>query len=186
MRTANLDDIGIEVPLKPNEFYYNDGCVESVEEHRKKVCSLYGANYHGLEKEGRVVGLCQVIKKWNSPKHRLEKHIRIYYENFGNDDFIFYTGVHEQVHALDFLGRMDLLAKKIEEEFGIKINFSQIENREVKAHIGAIYFFLKETDDPNRLPVKKHGVEDYVEALYIWKNSKLPEYKESCPWKKIK
>jgi len=178
MRTANLDALGIEVPLRRNEFYHDDGYVDSIEGHEKELCVLYGRDYESPEKNGtEVVGICRVIKRYNWSDLEIIKDIHTYQIDFGTENYKLQVKAHEQAHALHKLDKLEILSRKIEKNFRVRINFDQLTSSEVIAHMGGIYAVLKKTNDPNQLAIKKSGIDDYMEALYIWKNSKLPERK---------
>jgi hypothetical protein len=137
MFTAKFEVLGIAIPIGFRS-YYDDGFVDSVDEYRLKF--PFWECQKSLE---GVKGKCIEVGR----------KIHIFYKNQNSITKNIHLRAHEETHALDKFGRLDLLAKLILLEQGVNINFLELGDeegfrdseidREVRAELGAIYALKK-------------------------------------------
>ncbi len=171
-KQAKLEALGIEVPLGLNTYYHDDGFVRSIDRHLYDLAERY--QYTSLELPelvgGQIArGACSLIYDSNFRRHR-----HIYYIDSGFEPLNLEVRAHEETHALEDLGALDLLATKILDEQKVKINFNDIRDSEVRAHIGSIYALFANRLHPNRL--NEHFLNlDLEIAMVLYEQSRLPK-----------
>ncbi|MEK6898099.1 MAG: hypothetical protein AABX28_01945 [Nanoarchaeota archaeon] len=146
MRTAKLEALNIEFPLKSGERFYDDGFVESVSEHQRGLDLQYADKEYGSEYESD--GQCYPARTFGLFPKRI---CHIYYKKFGDDLYNLFVRAHEETHTLDYFNRLDLLEGKILRESKIKIKLRKIGRKalrkddvEIIADIGGIHVMYQE------------------------------------------
>jgi len=167
MNYAHLKILGITVPIG-NHNYYDDGFIESIIKHSLKLDKKYGVTNLDYD-------ISYAFKEGLSYQLGINHHI--FYLKQPRETGNIRIRAHEETHVLDHLGRLDILEEKLLKEQRIKINFREIDEKEVKAELGSLYalyarriFQLERWlvyslygDDNNRRTAKR-----------IYKQSKLP------------
>jgi len=136
MGTANLEILGLQVPMEIAEVYHDDGYVESIEEHLKKF-KAKDKNLRAAVENLDITKVGGVYFRWTKRFAKIHHHI-VYLRQDSVEEAILIRA-HEETHALDAFGGLDLLADKMLNEQGVRINFSEIDDNQTRAHLGAIY-----------------------------------------------
>jgi len=133
MSEAILKILGIRVPLGPFDGFYDDGFVKSLNDYSLFLDSFYESNNAGDEPDKEVRGRYAV---YNTP---LKRNYHIYYLKSDFEPLDMMVRAHEETHALDGLGRLDLLSEKMLREQRVRADFLEIEDKEIIAGLGSIY-----------------------------------------------
>ncbi len=155
MLIAKLEILGISVPTR-FKGYHDDGFVSSIPKHIQILKNKY-PNIKNLEVPEHA-GLCMEGKKFRT-------HIHIFYIDQNSNAKNIRTRAHEETHALDYFGELDILEKKILSEQGVRINFNELReddedcliDMQVRAELGAIYALKSRGIDLDEL----EGCPDY-------------------------
>jgi hypothetical protein len=178
MNYANLKILNIELPIGANK-YHDDGFVKSMPMHEKKLNRHYGFFAHQREAE-KNIGLCASYFKGKgiSNFYPVVDHHHIFYLKQSNDVLDILLRAHEETHALDKLGGLDILSEKLLQEQRVKINFKQIDEEEVRAELGAMYALnSRKNSVSEKWFAYMFSDRDTNAARKIYKQSKLPERK---------
>lgn len=140
MKTANLEMLGIQVPLTIFEAYHLDFVDNpaSISEHIRSLGIKYGNEYRAnqLTEGATFGGVYFSLRTWWVEHHHVlctAQHIpgiRIGLQ------------AHEETHALEGLrgfGGLNILRRRIRDNFKLDVNFRRVEGAEVRAYIGAIF-----------------------------------------------
>lgn len=162
-----LPGINVEVNLRDNQFYRNDGLVKDIDTHGKDALGE-------LEKLGSKT-------KYNN-NHTKGGHCMIYNDNKGDQYVImavkeinniiniFNTG-HESTHAICALGQKEKLTEALKRK-GFKINpFKKYKCKEEQAHLGGLFALYLQDEDVEGLMTsdyKLNKVRD--DFLSSWSN----------------
>lgn len=168
-RTARLDALEIEVPLRMLESYHDDGYFESIETY----CQHIGGRY--LKDAGSAYNLIMGSHENRSPaaiflqvyaKYRRNYHVACFDPNLDSRKI---TLAHEETHVLDRMGKLNLLSRKMNESAGVDINFDLLDDEEVIADIGSIYV-------ADRLGLLESlecdGADSFPPAMYVYLGAK--------------
>ncbi|MFH1248670.1 MAG: hypothetical protein V1660_00785 [archaeon] len=171
MNKARLQTLGINVELLPSMEFKDDGFVDDIEEHTKKLDAYYEVPPRKLPEELRrmeILGRCMTFVK----NHSVHSHI--YYINTDMPPLNIEVRAHEETHALDNMGRLDLLEKKILTEFNTLVHLHRIPDPEVRAEMGAIYALKRYDFDPKIINQYHKKDKDFDAAMSIFSNGKIP------------
>lgn len=146
-----LKVLGIEVPVNDNIEYHDDGFVSSIEVYKKRLLKRYNNNTNNLNKD------CSGTFGRFESDGKIHHHIA--YLNQEHNSLNIQTRAHEETHVLDSLGYLDLLEKKIIDEFMVGISFGLIkcfdnffkDKSEIIAEIGGIYALCKSGISPENI-----------------------------------
>ncbi|MDP3728206.1 MAG: hypothetical protein Q8R18_02000 [bacterium] len=142
MFIARFQILGITIPIGVG-VYHDDGFVASIQNHIQKLAKTY-PNIRNISSEG-VGGMCI------EGEGILRTHLHVFYKDTEDEGYNIRRRAHEETHALDFFGRLDVLERRILSEQNVKINFPELRDAgidnsidgEVRAEIGAIYSLKK-------------------------------------------
>jgi len=135
MAKANLEVLGLKVPLGLFHVYHDDGFVDSIQGHIEALAKKYdewGWSFAG----NHVIGRYELHNTFFGGNHH------IFYLDTSFEAVNIGIRAHEETEVLRERKRLGYLADKILAEQGARINFKEIENPEVIAEIGAIYALL--------------------------------------------
>lgn len=171
MNKASLEILGIDISI--GEYNYQDiGFVDSLIECTKDINKKHGLG-------DKLVGSASDLSYEGFSIKNLGKHCQR-----GKNHYIFYIKqpnfkadirirAHEETHILDSFNQIEILADKLLKHQGIKIDFKEINQREIRAELGAIYALYSRGISPWRLWPYYSG-EDWSIANKIYKQSKIP------------
>ena len=165
MNYASLEILGMDVPIGTNQ-YHDDGFVESIMEHSKELSKFYGYSNEYCDKilsRGNIIGAHYLVAG---------HHHIFYLKPFTNTETI-RIRAHEETHVPDSVGKIGILEERLFEEQGVKINFLEIEEKEIKAELGALYA-LRSRNIPIWRASLFHDNRDWSVAKKIYKQSKVP------------
>ncbi len=211
MGKAELEILGLTVPTPLLHVYHDDGFVDSVVEHVKKLDKKYRIQTLDIV----VDNLTKLYRKYIPEPitlERLERETQGKINDFriresdnvaGSEwrglyvkfvdllkvhHYIFYrkdnflpievrVRAHEETHVLEYFKGLDLLSDKILKEQNVKINFRQIDDKEVRADIGSIYALFSRNVHPNIVKDKllRRGYRDkgFESALSLYEQSRI-------------
>lgn len=132
---ANLEILDIALPLGFNTFE-DLGYVDSIED---TIEMLSKKPFLKRSNNRQLLGNTFLFEY----KFFNLKNISIFYLKLPKKIQNIYVRAHEETHALDILGGLELLEKELRDEQKVKINFKKINDEEVRADIGAIYALYK-------------------------------------------
>jgi hypothetical protein len=130
MNYARLKVLGIKAPIG-HRVYHDDGYVASIEVHTRRINEIYGSG--GLSSNGNFQG--HILGR-HSTRGR---HHHIFYLRQPTREANAVVRAHEETHMLDSADGLDLLAERLLDRQGVRINFKEIDDREVRAQLGALY-----------------------------------------------
>jgi hypothetical protein len=185
MKRVNLKILGLKVPIGFFRVYHDDGFVDSIIGHTKELHKKYDQEWclldnsmdgifeavMGFRKE-QIIGACQ---KYQGV---IRKHYHIFYLDGKSEAQNIATRAHEETHALEFFDKLDMLSSKMLDEQKVKINLYQIDEKEVRAHIGSIYALFARGMNPDKIIYKnseRRGFFGVAKKLY--EQSMMPERK---------
>jgi len=140
---VNFPGVDIEVEMPNNKYFKDDGFVDNMERHRKKLCDILNTEYIESDKpsNGRVAGTCSTFTL-TSPEHRECAISSIYYLKLKEPLVSFVRG-HEAVHAMMSLGAGNYFVEELQ-RYGLKIDpFKELNSEEQLADIGGILSLRK-------------------------------------------
>jgi hypothetical protein len=168
MFIAKLKVLGITVPIG-FRCYHDDGFVDSVPSHLTKLAKKYDdiRNIENVVAEG----MC------TERKGLLRTHIHIFYKRHESENYNLRRRAHEETHALDYFGWLNVLEKRMFLEQGVRINFLELRDDEdclcdmqIRAELGAIYALKKRginLDDLKGCPDYFEFAREYYEKRFI-------------------
>ena len=183
MAPEKLKILKIRLPshdLSPNLYsfkFHDDGFIDSIVEYTRKVNKIHGFNrefeYYNKEdykvdwdkKEKMPVGrfLVRPINKVN--------FIHIFYLD-QSPILNIKTRAHEEYHVAEFLDLDYILSEKMFKEQDVRIDFSKIEESEVRAGLAEVFTLYSYGFNPEDLPRLNYEKKDFKKALEIYKQSK--------------
>lgn len=168
--------LGIEYELGLNRVFHDDGFVEDVLAHRRKLDGLYGCLGDEKIYQGQKFSGEHAFRKEWLPNGAVVVHNHIYYVNHGFSPSNINTRGHEETHAAEFDGVLHLLAERILEEQGVRIDFRAIDEKEVGAEIGGIFALYRWGFYPELLINRpERPVESYFDAARkLYEQSRIP------------
>ena len=167
MTKAKLEILNLEVPIGLLKEYHDDGFVESIRKHSEMLLKKYKCRGKLDEKfDGDLVGIC------NGFKFFLKKYFHIYYLDTNFAPLNIQIRAHEETHALDCLGHLEILSEKMLEEQKIKIDFKKLKDKEIRAQIGSIYALFSHGLHPSMMDNFFYN-SDFEIAKRIYKQSRF-------------
>ena len=141
-KTARLDALDLEVPLKFTESYHDDGYFDSMNDYFDFLDKVYGypmcklerlENLNFGEPLGAYVRIPNdgIIFNWDE--------YRVGYLKNDLDLINYFVRSHEETHFLDHTGNLGILSHMAKLQFDVDIDFSSINDSELRAHLGGIY-----------------------------------------------
>tara|TARA_Y100000310_G_scaffold276920_1_gene294415 strand:+ start:610 stop:1128 length:519 start_codon:yes stop_codon:yes gene_type:complete len=131
MDEIHFEILGITVPSE-GHYFYDKGYVNSISDATMEINALYGfdnSDYNNDADKDVIGRHCQRL---------LFDHYIIYLDQFYAMDNI-RLRAHEETHALEGMGQLDVLTDRLLEEQNVKINFKEIDDGEIRAELGALY-----------------------------------------------
>jgi len=164
MNYALLEILGIDVAIGKDE-YHDDGFVKSIIEHSRELDNFYGYDHKNSDKilsQGNIVGA----------HYHGRNHHHIFYLKPSTNTETVRIRAHEETHVLNSVGKIGILEERLSEEQGVKINLLEIDEKEIKAELGALYALSSRGISTWKLPF--HFGNDWSVAKKIYKQSKIP------------
>jgi len=135
MAHAKMEILGLDIPIGLLNRYHDEGYVKSISDKTKQLEIKYGflsdTEYDKLSNE-------HVLGRTYEYKFLLKTRVHIYYLQQGFEPYDVKTRGHEETHAVEFFGKLNLLETKILEEQRVRLNFQEVDEEEVRADLGAI------------------------------------------------
>ena len=130
--------LGISVSSEDSINYHDDGFVDSIVNHSYKLNKNYGCKFIDIYKKYVHDLFSSGIGRYYCINKNGISNFHIFYLERKQVVNLLVRG-HEETHFLSHFEGLNFLEEKILNELEIKINFSEIDNEEVKAFIGGIY-----------------------------------------------
>jgi len=162
MDYIKLEILGINIQGIPNVYYHDEGFV-NIRRCATEIYTKYTIKNNGDNQilDDIASGKCiQIIKDEQGEAKNIreiytgkfsEKHIYILYSEThlkkAYTPFTIAIRAHEETHALDFIGRLDLLNQRLFDEQRVKIDLDSQE-LEVKAGLGEMYALYSRNINP--------------------------------------
>ena len=167
---ANLKILGITVPTGIKK-YHDDGFVKSLKAHLIKLNRLHGfERFNYIRIDENAVGKFALM----------DLNYHIFYIKQSKETGNILIRAHEETHALDEFEKLDALAERLLEEQRVKINFKEIDEKEVIAHLGSLYALHARGISQSKIELlyDMYGdINSGTTAKRIYKQSKLPRKK---------
>lgn len=172
-KKVHFEILNLDALVDSNLLYFDDGFVDSLAKHYLELCKMY----ERLPDRSIVTQLSNPNiqgNTWecifNPFKHQYtflsssmcEKHIRIWYKHLLEHKAIL-TRAHEESHALQFMGQLHLIEKKLAERYNLALDLGSLDC-EVSAEVGGIYALLERKIDPKGFQVNGN----YEKALKLF------------------
>ncbi len=108
-RFAHLSALGIVVPLRKNEYFFDDGYVKDVDEWANQLQRQHGKMEVEKGEKGDFVGgiCCDFHVK--QPDGNTAKHYHIFYRDVNYLPGKIFFKAHEELHLLSMLGKLQFL-----------------------------------------------------------------------------
>ena len=137
---ANLETLGLLVPIGFFRVYHDNGYVESMQDYLQELSDRYLMTDMGpppAEKlDANVSGVHQEFRTM------FRTHHHIFYRDLGRQDYNIGIRAHEETEMLIAVGRLNYLVDNIMRKFGIVINFNEIQDKEAKSYVGSVFALL--------------------------------------------
>jgi hypothetical protein len=161
---AKLEMLGIEMPIRWNMEFHDDGYVHNILVRIMELEKEYGYKHPYLDGDSVLTA-----KGYTCIFHENGiKHIHIFYTKQDEDMQNLYLRAHEETHAIDELGEFEFLLNKVGKEIELK-NITDKLSKESKASIGGVSVLLRKN-----FPMKQ------IEKLFASESS--PFYNpDFCP-----
>jgi len=165
MNEANLKVLELTVPC--GKFRYHDnGFVESISDETIGVHGLDEFCYDRRQDRLTVGKFCH--NGWD---------LYVFYKDAKSVRDNIRLRAHEETHALDFMCGLDYLSDVLLQNQNVRINFRNIDSREIRAELGALYALRQNGFGPWGLFIDSLLDSDFIMARKIYKKSKQSEKK---------
>jgi hypothetical protein len=138
-KTARLDALDLEVPLKFTESYHDDGYFDSMNDYGRYIDLRYrqsgGPSLKAIEGDKDHVSPNAVLFEVKKG-FRINYHIACFDPDSTLRKILL---AHEETHVLDRMGKLDYLSRRMRDLARVDVNFNMVEDGEVIADIGLIY-----------------------------------------------
>ncbi len=145
MRKAFMKTLDLEVPLKKNEIYVDEGFVPNVLSRIIEIEKGFNVKIISYEDDSLTLtkGYTAEFKRGVWPFKK--RNVHIFYVNQENNVRNIFTMGHEETHAIEKFNNLENLIKKINKYFKLRLSFEDLRgmNPEFKANLGGIYSLLK-------------------------------------------
>lgn len=153
MKTAKLEMLEIELPLRRLQEYHDEGFVKTLYDGLAKLSDEYGDHTGLLQLEflrlsGKKIPRAGAFPFYREANSYRERHVHILYEDQGSEIMNINCRAHEETHAIILFGEKNLrvLERAIASNgFSLRTPLSKI-NLDTIAKIGVLDDLLKRED----------------------------------------
>lgn len=160
MTDANFQVLGIKIPSGRYN-YHDEGYVSSIREAVGNLCLRKGEETPNISKDalGFYAGL------------GLDVHI--FYVKRPTIPLDIQNRAHEETHAVDYIGGLDVLSAAILENQRVRINLKEVDDEDVRAQLGSLYALYSRGISPRKLGRYLTDTR-LTKARKIWNQSREP------------
>lgn len=138
---ANLETLGLVVPIGIFRAYHDDGHVESIQDHLQKLTDRYLMIDMGAPPAERLDTHTSGLHIEFGAMFRIHHHV--FYRDLGSPNYNVGNRAHEETEFLVATHKQKHLVDIIMREFGIRIDFDEIQDKEAKAYVGSVFTLLR-------------------------------------------
>jgi len=164
MTKINFEISGISI--ESDEDYTDEGFVKSISDKTMELYERYGYPTKGYDRstdenvKGRYLHFTYAQK------------FHILYLDLGSEPLNIQNRAHEETHIIDLMNQLDILMERIYQLHRVRINFHEIEDRELRAQLGSLSALYANGYTPEDMPARYSQVNaNWIEAQKIWNES---------------
>lgn len=169
MNTANLDLLGIELPIGIST-YHDLGKVKSMPRCTVNLMIEHGLKnkYYQPTKDQLCIGRFMPIRT----------DIYIFYRDDLTGLYLIQARAHEQTHVLEHQESLGLLEERMSERQNIDVRFKKITHTEIRANLGSIFALEEQGVDYTQIP---NNVPELMDLILFRRAYEIYSYLKGKP-----